>query len=328
MKNFLAQTCCLLLSLLVLPAWAGDYTGRDDVAVFAQRFAAENGKDAQQVLALLHKGQQKQSILDAIARPAEKVLTWGEYRQIFIEPKRLEKGVDFWREHRALLAQISREYQVPEEIIIAIVGIETRYGKVAGNYRVLDALMTLGFDYPPRGEFFRKQLAQFLLMTDEQGLDATTLKGSYAGAMGYGQFIPGSYRSYAVDYDKDGVADIWGNPADALASVANYFSRHHWHYGEMIALQIPGPVTDKSLISDSLKPQTRVAELRKAGVQVPSQLADDALVTLMELETANGMEYWLGFENFYVITRYNHSHMYALVATELSELLKAHLDMP
>lgn len=317
---------CLLS--VALPAIA-DYQARDDVREFAEAFAEKHDKPVEQVLQVLAEGEKKPAILEAIARPAEKVLSWGEYRRIFIEPTRIEQGVAFWRENRALVEKIARDYQVEPHIMLAIIGVETRYGRVTGGYRVIDALMTLAFDYPPRARFFRGQLEQFLLMLDEQDLDVTTLEGSYAGAMGYGQFIAGSYRAYAADGDGDGHIDIWANKADALASVARYFIKHGWQWGDLVAWRLPSDSDiDPALVSSGLKPDRTVAQLRKAGITVPAQLADDVKVTLMALETANGSQYWLGFDNFYVISRYNHSHLYTMAVFQLSQLLRSHLDMP
>jgi membrane-bound lytic murein transglycosylase B len=317
----------LLISLGSVSLNASDYAERKEVMDFAKTFAETNNKKADDILRILEKGKKQQSILDAIARPAEKKLTWGEYRKIFIEPQRIDKGVIFWREHRQIIDEVSKKYQVAPEIIVAIIGVETRYGRITGSFKVLDALLTLGFDYEPRAPFFRGQLEQFLLMCDEQKLDPSVLMGSYAGAMGYGQFIPSSYRNFAVDHDQDGIADIWTNPADAIASVANYFTKHGWQYGEMVAWQLTDSVTDQAMVSTALKPALTIKALRDAKVKVPSQLHDDTKVTLMKHITPNGDEYWLGFENFYTITRYNHSSMYALAVFQLSELLKARLDV-
>ena len=316
--------------LLASGAWAGDYDQRDDVKAFVKTFAAEHKWDEAELMAIIAQGKKKQKIIDAISRPAEKRLNWGEYRNIFLEPKRIKQGVEFWREHKTLLLEISEEYGVAPEIIMSIIGIETRYGRLTGGYRVLDALLTLGFDYPKRGKFFRGQFEQFLLLSKEQDLDATTLTGSYAGAMGYGQFIPGSYRAYAIDYDKDGVADIWNNPADAIASVANYFAKHKWVYGDLVAVPVSlkkGQTIDEKLISASVKPKTTVAKLRKAGVPISAQISDDEKVALLKFETDNGIKYWLAFDNFYAITRYNHSQLYAMAAYQFSLLLKIHVYM-
>lgn len=312
-----------LVSLFSMSVSASDYGERDDVKTFAQNFAKTNNKKTEEILTVLAKGKKQQTIISAISRPAERTLTWGDYRKIFIEQERIDKGVIFWQENRKLLDEVSAKYQVAPEIIVAIIGIETRYGRITGNYKVLDALLTLGFDYPPRATFFRGQLEQFLLMCDEQKLDPATLTGSYAGAMGYGQFIPSSYRSFAVDYDADGVADIWKNPADAIASVANYFSRHGWQLGDNVAFSLSETNIDPKLVSTGLEPDRTVKMLRDASVKIPEAIPDDQKVTLMRHETATGVEYWLGFENFYTITRYNHSTMYALAAYQLSELLKA-----
>jgi membrane-bound lytic murein transglycosylase B len=310
------------------PLWASDYAEREDVMAFAKEFAAANNKNADDVLKILANGKKQQAILTAIAKPAEKALSWGEYRKIFIEKERIDKGVIFWQENRKVIEDVSKTYQVAPEIIVAIIGVETRYGRITGNYKVLDALLTLGFDYEPRAPFFRGQLAEFLLMCDEQKLDPTVLTGSYAGAMGYGQFIPRSYRQFAVDYDKDGVADIWKNPADAIASVANYFNKHGWQYGQPVALQLDVSNVEDQYISVGLEPKLTAKLLRDVKMPVPKELSDETPVTLMRHQTEQGMEYWLGFNNFYTITRYNHSSMYALAAFQLSEILKASVEKP
>ena len=327
MTQLMKTLLCTFLLALSAVVWSSDYAERDDVKQFAKDYAEKFQKEPADVLAVLVQGEKKQTILDAISKPAERVLTWGDYRRIFIEEQRLIKGVEFWQENRQVLDVVAAEYGVPPEMILAIMGVETRYGRIKGKYRVLDALMTLSFDYPPRARFFSGQLEQYLLMTDEQKLDPTVLKGSYAGAMGYGQFIPGSYRAYAVDHDKDGVADIWENREDAIASVANYFAKHHWRESEPVAYQLKHQLIDKSLVSKSRKPDTTVGKLRKSGVSIPKQYDDAAEVILMSLETPRGVEHWLGFHNFYVITRYNHSILYALSAFQLSEMLRYTVDM-
>jgi len=319
--------------LFVSSSWAasvGSYAERADVKQFVAEFAKKHQWKESELMTIIAQGEKKQKILDAISRPAEKRLNWGQYRNIFLEPQRIQQGVAFWKEHKALIEEISEQYQVAPDIIMAIIGVETRYGRLTGGYRVLDSLLTLGFDYPKRGKFFRGQLEQFLLLSKEQGLDATQLTGSYAGAMGYGQFIPGSYRSFAVDYDKDGVADIWNNPADAIASVANYFAKHKWTYGDLVAVPVTlakGQSIDEQLITGSVKPKKTVAQLRKAGVPIGRQIADTEKVALMKFETAEGVEYWLGFDNFYTITRYNHSQLYAMAAFQFSKLLNTHVNM-
>lgn len=319
------------LMLLGAVAQADDYSQREDVQAFVQQFASQYQQDNAELMAIIAQGKRQQTILDAIAKPAERVLTWGDYQRIFIERKRLEQGVQFWRENRELVEKIAQQYQVAPEIILAIIGVETRYGRVTGNYKVLDALLTLGFDYPPRAAFFRSQLEQFLLLIDEQKLDVKTLKGSYAGAMGYGQFIAGSYRAYAVDGDGDKRIDILNNKADAIASVANYFVRHGWQAGELVAIELAPQKIDALLLSAVPKPEKpskTVAHYRQAGVIIPAQINDKSKATLMALETERGTQYWLGFDNFYVISRYNHSHLYSMAVHQFSQLLRLHLDMP
>ncbi len=321
-----------LLSLFMFAAAASadDYVQRSDVQQFATEFAKQHKQDAQQVMALLAKAQKQQAILDAISKPAERVLTWGDYRRIFLEKTRLQQGLEFWREHQSLVEKLAQQYQVPEEIILAIIGVETRYGRVTGKYKVLDALMTLGFDYPPRAEFFKQQLGEYLLLLKEQKLDVDQTKGSYAGAMGYGQFIAGSYRAYAVDGDSDGRIDILNNKADAVASVANYFKRHGWQAHGLVAIPLSQQAIKKEWLSAMPrpeKPSKTVAEYRKAGVIIPSEIADSSKATLMALETEQGIEHWLGFDNFYVISRYNHSHLYSMAVYQFSQLLRLHLAM-
>lgn len=314
-----------------LPVTASEYTDRKDVQEFIQNFESKYPEYALDIKEMLKTGKKQQSILDAIARPAERVLTWGQYRNIFIEPKRLAQGVEFWQENRNIVRSVSEKFQVEAEIILAILGVETRYGRFTGNYKVIDALLTLGFDYPPRSIFFLSELEQYLLLIKEQGFDVQAVKGSYAGAMGYGQFISSSYRHYAVDGDGDGKIDILTNKADALASVANYFVKHGWRYGEPIAVKLEPQKIDVQFLSampNPEKPNKTVAELKAQGVKIPSQYHGQAKVTLMALETEQGIEHWLGFENFYVISRYNHSHLYSMAVLQFSQLLGLHLEMP
>lgn len=303
-------------------AWA-NYLDNDNAQQFTNKMVADHGFDRAWLEQLLAQAERKQSILDAISRPAERTLEWKDYRKIFIQESRIEQGVAFWREHRKTLERAEKQYGVPANIIVAIIGVETRYGRHMGNYRVLDSLATLGFDYPKRGKFFSRQLEEYLLMTREQGLDPLQLTGSYAGAMGFGQFIPSSYRSFAVDFDNDGVADIITNPVDAIGSVANYFSKHKWRSGELVAMT--AAVTeahDKSVFDAGLKPKWTVSELADKGVTAYSKLDGKAEASAIRLLGDSGEEYWLGLNNFYVITRYNHSSMYAMAVYQLSQLVE------
>ena len=297
---------------------ADDYSTRDDVVAFANEVSAAYGFEAAHLLTTFDRAVYKQSIIDAISRPAEKRLTWGEYRQIFLNDGRIEAGKKFLNEHASTLGRAESEFGVPAHVIVAVLGVETLYGRRKGSYRVLDALTTLGFNYPPRGKFFRKELKEFLLLAREENLEIDSLVGSYAGAMGYGQFIPSSYRAYAIDFSGDGIKDIWNNPVDAIGSIAAYLSRHGWRRGEAITIRATEP-GDEELLNVSLKPYTTVEDVRKQGVKVAQDVASEASATLMHLKGDGGSEYWLGLHNFYVITRYNHSRLYAMAVFQLGE---------
>lgn len=303
-------------------AVAADYEGSPQVAEFVAEMTRDYGFAGEQLVSLFRDVERKQSILDAISRPAEKVKTWAEYRPIFITDRRINQGVEFWKQHEAALARAEQEYGVPAQVIVAIIGVETSYGSNTGSYRVIDALSTLGFDYPPRAEFFRKELKQFLLLAREQQVDPLTLKGSYAGAMGMPQFMPSSFRAYAVDFDGDGHINIWNDPDDAIGSVASYFKRHGWVTGEAVVstAQISGEQAEDGL-TQGLDPVKTVGELRAMGWSSHEALRDDVPVTAFRLEGEAGPEYWLGLPNFYVITRYNRSAMYAMAVHQLSDLL-------
>ncbi|GAB3372439.1 lytic murein transglycosylase B [Spongiibacter taiwanensis] len=305
-------------------SWA-DYSGHALSQGFVDKMVSKHGFDRAWVEGVLTQAEKKQSILDAMSRPAESVMTWGRYRKIFIQESRINQGVQFWDEYREALTRAEETYKVPAWMIVAIIGVETRYGSNKGSYRVVDALATLGFDFPRRSEFFLGQLEQYLLMVREQHFDPYELKGSYAGAMGYGQFIPSSYRAYAVDFDGDGQADIVNNPVDAIGSVANYFAKHGWKYGEPVVSSV---VLSKNYNADmfntGLKPKFTVAELAKGGIKADHRKVKGAMkATAMRLDADEGDEFWMGLENFYVITRYNHSAMYAMAAYQLSQMIAA-----
>ncbi|MEM1435785.1 MAG: lytic murein transglycosylase B [Pseudomonadota bacterium] len=326
--SLVVGTLLVAIALLVYSTARADYADREDVRVYVDALVADHGFERAWVEDVLGKARRQQSIIDAISRPAEKVLKWHEYRRIFIEDRRIERGLEFWNEHRQALERAEAEYGVPAHYIVAIIGVETRYGRILGGYRVLDALATLGFDYEPRAKFFRKELTEFLLLSQEERRDPTELKGSYAGAMGYGQFIPSSYRSYAVDFDGDGQRDIWSNPVDAIGSVANYFKRHGWR-GDSAVIELASmPADDEArkqldaLANQSLKPEMPVGQLRELGLFV-ADVPNEARAALFRMEQPETSEYWLGLHDFYVISRYNHSRMYALVVYQLGQLLAA-----
>ena len=322
----------LILSCLwtALSCAADNYGTNPAARVLVDQLVAEEGFDREQLLKVFAEAQRKESILEAIARPAEKTKPWYEYRAIFLDKRREDQGVEFFNRHRATLERAQREFGVPAQIIVAIIGVETSYGRVAGSYRVLDALSTLAFDYPPRSPFFTAELKHFLLLTRDQGLDPTQMMGSYAGAMGYGQFMPSSFRNYAIDFDNDGVIDIWENPVDAIGSVANYFKQHGWRQGEVVvaAADAAAATPDSIFVRsrDDLKPQRTVAQLAADGFVARVPLDPDALATAMKFQLQKGYEYWLGLHNFYVITRYNHSAMYAMSVYQLSQRLAARMS--
>jgi membrane-bound lytic murein transglycosylase B len=282
---------------------------------------------ASEVEALLSDTEFRDDIIEAITRPAE-AKPWHEYRPIFLKPDRIQGGVEFWRQNEALLESVKRDYGIPAEIIVAIIGIETRYGKFTGRYRILDALTTLAFGYPKRAAFFRSELEQFLLLSQEESVDPRTAKGSYAGAMGKPQFIASSYRRYAVDRDDDGRRDLWQSDADIIASVANYFKLHGWRPGEPITLQakVKKGVDLQPYVDAGMKPSIPLDELLKKGVQpldASAKPAPQALTSLVKLDAGQQYEYWFGLHNFYVITRYNHSNLYAMAAYQLSQEIVA-----
>lgn len=315
MKTLLSVTAGMLLSLSA----QASYLQHPDARAFAERMVSEHGFERRDVDALLEAAEKKQTIIDAMERPAEKVKPWKDYRKIFITEKRITEGVDFWRKNRATLSKASKRYQVAPEVIVAIIGVETFYGRIKGSFRVIDALATLSFDYPPRSPFFTRQLEQFLLLAREQNQDPLTLMGSYAGAMGYGQFIPSSYRSFAVDFDGDGFADIWENKADAIGSVANYFAEHGWRMDETVAARAQMKNGfDEGLLNQAGLDRT-VDELAELGFSPEIPLEGNAKAIPVRLDGDNGLEYWLGLNNFYVITRYNRSILYAMAVHELSQ---------
>ncbi|MEM7503591.1 MAG: lytic murein transglycosylase B [Pseudomonadota bacterium] len=319
MESIRRLTFSLLIVVAPLPAHAID-TEREDVQQFIAQMTEEHGYDRQVLEAALTAAESKQSILDAISRPAEKTLTWHEYRNIFLTDKRIKAGADFWREQQKDLERISADTGVSVEILVGIIGVETYFGRITGNYRVLDALATLAFDYPPRSTFFTRELQQFLLLVREEGIDAQDPTGSYAGAMGRPQFMPSSYRAYAVDSTDDGKRDIWDNWADVIGSVANYFVRHGWQDGnEVVARASLGTGWQGDVPKNTLKPSESVASLSEQGVVFSTDMANDHTSQLLTLEGAEGTEHWVGFHNFFVITRYNRSVMYALAVHQLGQ---------
>jgi membrane-bound lytic murein transglycosylase B len=293
------------------------------------RFVAEmverHGFDVSELTELMAEARYQPDIVDAMNRPYEEK-AWGTYRRLFVTPERIAGGQRFLAEHKALLDKAEAAYGVPAEVIVAIIGIETNYGQTLGPHRVLDALTTLGFAYPRRARFFRKELEQFLLLARDEGLSPVSVRGSYAGAVGRPQFIPSSYRAYAVDFDGDGRRDLWASDADVIGSVGAYLAQHGWRQGEPIAspAELSRPWDAEIAIGGKrpVVPEVRVEQLVAAGVKPAESLDPNTLAALIELDNG-GSEYWVTLENFYAITRYNHSNLYALAALQLSEAIAA-----
>lgn len=326
MKKCLLPTVGMLCMSLISThvAATSDYASRPEVREFVEELAAAHEEiTVGELLSAFEQATYKQNIIDAISRPAEKTLNWDEYQDIFLTRKRVREGKRFIAEYRAELDAARTQYGVPPEIVAAIIGVETMYGSNRGSFKVLDALTTLAFDYPPRSRFFKSELRHFFLLAVEEKQQVTEVVGSYAGAMGYGQFIPSSYRRYAVDFDSDGVRDIWNNPVDAIGSVANYLNEHGWRAGEHIVVPVELADTDIDgiVFNTSLKPSRTAGELLAFGIRSHVDLDPDEEVSPMRLKGKKGDELWLGLRNFYVITRYNHSRLYAMAVYQLSEQL-------
>lgn len=315
----------LVTASVMIPIASADYSERPEVQQFISELSASDDFDAQALIGVFREARYKQSIIDAISRPAERVLKWDGYQDIFLTDRRLRQGIAFEATHRELFAKAERRWGVDRWTILAILGVETSYGRNKGSYRVIDALSTLAFDYPPRSKFFKKELRELFILAREQDKSVVDLLGSYAGAMGYGQFIPSSYRAYAVDFNGDAFIDIWDEPADAIASIANYLSVHGWKPSKPVLREVAS-IKDLSpaLLNKQLKPHLSVAALIEGGLD-PALLSDvesDVLLNPLKFEGKAGPEYWLGYPNFYVITRYNHSRLYAMAIYQLSEQLR------
>ena len=291
-------------------------------AALVREVAADTGKDPAALTALLDGAQVRQSILDTMARPAESK-PWSEYRPIFVTPARIDSGIDFYMEHRALIDRIAAQYGVPAQYLVAILGVETSYGRITGHYRVLDALVTLAFHYPPRADYFRGELKTLLELPDDKlAGPIATLQGSYAGAQGWGQFMPSSIRDFAVDADGDGRIDLNDSLPDILASVANYFAAHGWQRGAPVMLRAyAGANADAAPEYPKTPPATPVEEFTALGYAPGAQVDPGTSANLLALDGDDGTEYWLTFRNFYVITLYNKSPRYAMAVAQLADAI-------
>jgi membrane-bound lytic murein transglycosylase B len=317
----------ILLLFLGGPSAQAVDVDNPDVRNFVDSMVSEHGYDRDTLENVLQQAKVQEAILDAIARPAERTKEWHEYRDIFLTDARVKAGAAFWREHSEALGRISGETGVDVEILVGIIGVETYFGRRTGNYRVLDALVTLAFEYPPRSAFFRSELEQFLLLVREEEMEATDATGSYAGAMGRPQFMPSSYRAYAVDSSADGKRDIWTNWADVIGSVANYFVRHGWRANNQVVAQ--ASLSNQwrgDPPENTLKPEETVTSLSHQGVLFATDLPGDQQSQLLTLIGDDGEEHWVGFHNFFVITRYNRSVMYALAVHQLGQEIAIEVD--
>lgn len=311
---------CLAVSL---SGWAGNCAAIENTRVvqnFVKKMVKKHHFEATKLNALFKSAKLKNDILKAISKPAEKHTPWYQYQKMFVTEQRIRGGVQFWQENQQTLNVISQKYGVPAEIIVAIIGVETSYGQNSGHYRVIDALSTLGFFYPKRSAFFLKELENFLLLCREENLNPLLPLGSYAGAMGMAQFMPSSVRTYAVDFNRDKRRDILQNHADVMASVGNYLARYGWKTGQPIAYPVTasGEKYQQALLSKTLAPAFSLAQLQALNVILPAKTDLKIRAKLLRFEQQQTASLWLGLNNFYVITRYNHSALYAMAVYQLS----------
>lgn len=318
----------LILVFFCVSGFAADHPGTDQ---FIDKAVSEYGLQEADVRELLAGAEYQQSIVDAISRPAEGK-PWYEYKKIFLTDTRISQGIDFWNEHADLIASAAKKFSVDEEIIVAIIGVETSYGRITGSYRTVDALVTLGFYYPQnlssdRSGFFSGELLQYMQLAREEGLPASEITGSYAGAMGMGQFMPSSYREYAVDFDADGKRDLWRSTADVVGSVANYLHRHGWQHGKPVTRRARASQNAAfDMIKRDLKPTLTVAGWADKGFTSSSELSPDLPAAVLKLVEKDRNSYWLTFKNFWVITRYNRSPRYAMAVYDLSQAIKKGME--
>ncbi len=291
---------------------------RPEIEKFIAYMAETHGFNVRDLRALFAKVQPSQDVTRAMSAPST-AKPWHEFKPLFVDQARIGAGVKFWNDNAEVLTQARSEFGVPEAIVVALIGVETRYGRNSGGFRVMDTLSTLAFDWPPRRDFFRRELEQFLLLAREQSWDPLTIKGSFAGAMGMPQFMPGSYRRYAIDYDKDGRIDLWRNPADVIGSVASYLREFGWKDGEPVVAPARVDTPDwRALLDLGLKPSLTLDQWKLRGVDSTQELPDVLLACLFSIDLAGGAEFWFGFDNFYALLQYNRSRNYAMAIVELA----------
>lgn len=309
-----------LLPLWLLFSWpAANAAELPGIPQFIDEMVAKHQFKRDELEQVFQRAEYRQDVIDAITAPAT-IKPWLEYRAAFINPRRISGGMKFWQQHEAALQRAEKLYGVPQEIIIAVIGVETLYGRNAGNYRTLDALTTLAFDYPRRVAFFRSELEQYLLLAREQSFDLLAIRASYAGALGIPQFMPSSYRKWAVDFDQDGKIDLLNDPDDAIGSVANYLNKYGWISGEPVAMR--AKVADAARTGNTLAARS-ISAWAVSGVEPSGKVDAGMYAYLVDFTVADGKEYWFGFNNFAVITTYNNSTFYAMSVYQLAEELRA-----
>lgn len=313
-----------------VPSGGAPFAGKPAVERFVRHMEATHGFDPKQLSLVLARAQREDWIIEAMDKPVRKSKSsgpptpngaWSRYKAKFITPDNIDKGVQFWRQHASTLEKASARYGVPPEVIVGIIGVETRWGRIMGKTRVIDALATLAFAYPRRAEYFTGELESFLVMARDEGFDPFKPTGSFAGAMGYGQFMPSSFRNYAVDFSGDGHRDLW-NPVDAIGSVANYFKGHGWRAGEPVAVRASASGSAINLKA-GFDTRYSLANLAGSGITPTASVGRPGEVSLLRLDVGSGFDYWLGLHNFYVITRYNHSTYYAMAVYQLGKAVKS-----
>lgn len=325
-RNDLRQVFLIFVGMLLM-FWSVSLLAsplRPEIRHFIHEMVRQHGFNPAKLEDVFHKVQFQPSIIDLISLPATSI-SWNKYRSRFLNPQRINSGVTFWNKHALVLEQANQAFGIPEEIIVAIIGVETTYGATTGRHRVIDALTTLAFDFPRRAEFFKSELEQYLLLAEEQNFDLFSIKGSYAGAIGIPQFMPGSYRRYAIDFDGDGKADLTGNAADAIGSVANYLMEYGWETGGPIITRAHAPVKSdhyQEILLTGIEPIHPVKKLREANIIPLEKTGEERLAALIELKDEDNIQNWLGFQNFYVITRYNRSTFYAMAVLQLAEAIR------
>jgi len=313
----------LCLSFSLASGQANEITSNPIMIKFTDKMVKKHGFKREEIDSVLSEAKVLPVIIEKMTRPAE-AWPWHRYRKIFLKQERMDQGLEFWLQNEAILKAAEKKYGVPPEIILGILGVETKYGRIKGGFRVIDALVTIGIDYPKRSKYFMKELENVFLLSREEKFDPLALEGSYAGAMGMAQFMPSSYRHYAVDFDNDGVRDLSHNVSDAVGSIASYLKRHGWVAGEPITTRakVSGDKYPK-FVKKGMKPKVKFGDIAKYNVIAEDKFSANLKASLIELEQEDGMEYWLGMGNFYAITRYNHSNLYAMAVFQLSEEIKA-----